>query len=139
MKWCRDKLNIPLSTTVKIENVYKLLSDGLLTNGFRHIEIQKEENGYHARSLEEAIMNVNRALYGIDDSDNSFYFDSGKQKKTNFSLELLTVDSFLDYNIPSYIIDGLIWLNNQDTVKYPVSITVKEKNKRNLTTIMITN
>lgn len=137
MKWCRDKLNIALSTTVKIENVYKLLSEGLLTNGFRHIEIQKEENGYHARSLEEAIMNVNRDLYGIDNFDNSFSFDSEKQKKTSFSLQLLTDNAFSDYKIPSYIKDGLIWLNNQDRVVYPISITVKEKGKRNLTTITL--
>ena len=137
MKWCRDKLNIPLSTSVKIENVYKLLEDGLLTNGFRHIEMQKEEYGYHARSLEEAIMNVNRELFGIVSTDNSFTFDSEKQKKTDFSLQLLTHNDFSSYKIPSYIIDGLIWLNNQDRVVYPINITVKEKNKRKLTTITI--
>lgn len=133
MKWCRDKLNIPLSTSVKIEDVYKLISDDKLTNGFRHIEFQKEENGYHARSLEESIMNVNRKLYGISHSDNTFSFNSKNQKKTNFSLQLLTDDDFLGYQIPSYIVDGLIWLNNQDRVVYPVNITVKEKNKRKLT------
>lgn len=133
MKWCRDKLNIPLSTSVKIEDVYKLISDDKLTNGFRHIEFQKEENGYHARSLEEAIMNVNRNLYDISQSDNTFSFDSENQKKTDFSLQLLTDEDYLGYQIPSYIIDGLIWLNNKDRVVYPVEITVKEKNKRNLT------
>lgn len=133
MKWCRDKLNIPLSTSVKIEDVYKLISDDKLTNGFRHIEFQKEENEYHARSLEEAIMNVNRGLYGISNSDNAFSFDSKSQKKTNFSLQLLTSENYSGYQVPSYIVDGLIWLNNQDKVVYPVEITVKEKNKRNLT------
>lgn len=133
MKWCHDKLNIPLSTTVKIEDVYKLISDDKLTNGFRHIEFQKEENGYHARSLEEAIMNVNRELYGISHSDSNFSFDSEKQKKTNFSLQLLTDDVFLEYQTPSYIVDGLIWLNNQEKIVYPVTITVKEKRKQNLT------
>lgn len=133
MKWCHDKLNIPLSTTVKIEDVYKLISDDKLTNGFRHIEFQKEENGYHARSLEEAIMNVNRELYGISHSDSNFSFDSEKQKKTNFSLQLLTDDDFLEYQTPSYIVDGLIWLNNQEKIVYPVTITVKEKRKQNLT------
>ena len=133
MKWCRDKLNIPLSTSVKIEDVYKLISDDKLTNGFRHIEFQKEENGYHARSLEEAIMNVNRDLYGISHSDSTFSFDSENQKKTNFSLQLLTDNKFLEYQTPSYIADGLIWLNNQDKIVYPVKITVKEKRKQNLT------
>jgi len=133
MKWCHDKLNIPLSTTVKIEDVYKLISNDKLTNGFRHIEFQKEENGYHARSLEEAIMNVNRELYGISHSDSNFSFDSEKQKKTNFSLQLLTDDDFLEYQTPSYIVDGLIWLNNQEKIVYPVTITVKEKRKQNLT------
>jgi putative ATP-dependent endonuclease of OLD family len=133
MKWCRDKLNIPLSISVKIEDVYKLISDDKLTNGFRHIEFQKEENGYHARSLEEAIMNVNRDLYSISHSDSTFSFDSENQKKTNFSLQLLTDDDYLDYQTPSYIVDGLIWLNNQDKVVYPVTITVKEKKKRKLT------
>ena len=78
-------------------------------------------------------MNVNRDLYSISHSDSTFSFDSENQKKTNFSLQLLTDDDYLDYQTPSYIVDGLIWLNNQDKVVYPVTITVKEKNKRKLT------
>ncbi|MCM1009058.1 MAG: AAA family ATPase [Ruminococcus flavefaciens] len=133
MRWCRDKLNIAISTTVKINDVYRLISENSLTNGLRHIEFQKEESGYHARSLEEAIMNANRSLYGIDESETKFSFNSEKEKKTDFSLQLLVENSFSNYIVPSYIVDGLIWLNNQDRISYPVQITVKEKKKRNLT------
>lgn len=137
MRWCRDKLNIALSSTVKIDDVYKLISENFLTNGLRHIEFQKEENGYHARSLEEAIMNVNRSLYDIDASETNFSFNSKSEKKTDFSLQLLADDLFSNYNVPSYIVDGLIWLNDQDKIPYPVQVTTKEKGKRNLTTKII--
>ena len=137
MRWCRDKLNIAFSKTVKIDDVYKLISGNLLTNGFRHIEFQKEEQGYHARSLEEAIMNVNRSLYHIDASETNFSFDSKLEKKTDFSLQLLADDLFYNYKVPSYIVDGLVWLNNHDKIPYPVQITTKEKNKRKLTTTII--
>ena len=35
------------------------------------------------------------------------------EKKTNFALKLLTDSSYIDYKIPLYIHDGLVWLNQQ--------------------------
>lgn len=78
------------------------------TNKFKHIEFQVKEKKYCGRSFEESIMNVNRDIYnlGVDDI---IEFDSDKTKKTDFALELLENE---DYNIPKYIKDGLIWLND---------------------------
>lgn len=139
MRWCHDKLNIALSTPIKIGNVYKLNSADYLTNGIRHIEFQKEENGCHPRSLEEAIMNVNRSFFGIDANTTEIKFDSKEEKKTDFALDLLVNPKFSNYNIPSYIIDGLKWLNAQSKMSHEVKITTKEKGKRQLTEIIISD
>lgn len=133
IKWCHDKLNISLSKKIKIQDVYQLTSEELLTNGCRHIEFQKEQNNYHPRSLEEAIMNVNRDLYGIPETDTNFKFDTKNNKKTDFALTLLMNPKFEKYNIPSYILDGLKWLNKQSKMAKNIKITFKEKRKTSLT------
>lgn len=37
----------------------------------------------------------------------------GKEKKTDFAIKLLVENRYNGYIVPSYIRDGLIWLNGQ--------------------------
>ena len=104
------------------------LTDEQKTNGFRHIEFQLEENGVYPRSLEEATINVNRKLYGIDEDKKDINFDEEEEKKTDFALNLVLGNNSDDYRIPSYIEKGLIWLNEQS--KVPMSVQPKKKLKR---------
>ena len=104
------------------------MSDEQKTNGFRHIEFQLEENGAYPRSLEEAIINVNRKYYGIDEDKKNIDFDEKEEKKTDFALNLVLGKISDDYQIPSYIEKGLIWLNEQS--KIPMPVQPKKKFKR---------
>ena len=79
-----------------------------------HIEFQTTEKGLCGRSLEEAIKNVNRSLYGIDDSCTEEMLEFDDKCKTDFALKLIFEES--DYNVPQYIKDGLVWLNDQDVL-----------------------
>lgn len=79
----------------------------------RHIEFQLMENGYKPRSLEDAILNVNKNLFGLSADDSPVYCESKYGKKTEFALKLLVEEEFKDYAVPSYIEKGLIWLNSQ--------------------------
>ena len=99
----------------------------LHTNGLRHIEFQDEEYGIHPRSLEEAIMNVNRSKFGISKEDVEVNF--GNEKKTDFALKLLMEPQYADYTIPSYIVNGLIWLNQQAKMPKKKMPTRKYKRK----------
>lgn len=110
-KWCRKVLGIQEGVTVRINQILDLTADQH-TDGFRHLEFEKEENGFHPRSLEDAIMNCNRALYDIPEGANPD-FSSINVKKTDFALQLLVEDKYTGYSVPSYIRDGLTWLNNQ--------------------------
>ena len=110
-RWCRKALGINEGTTVQIEQILGM-TEGQHTDGYRHLEFQKVENGFHPRSLEDAIMNCNRVLFNIGDGENPD-FASGTDKKTDFALKLLMESGFISYHVPSYIRDGLTWLNNQ--------------------------
>ena len=57
-------------------------------------------------------MNCNRMLFGITEVDD-LDFSRKNEKKTDFALKLLVEDQYTGYSIPSYIRDGLIWLNRQ--------------------------
>lgn len=111
-KWCRKVLGIQEEVTVRIDQILGLTIDQH-TDGFRHLEFEKEENGFHPRSLEDAIMNCNRVLFGITEVAD-LDFSNKNEKKTDFALKLLVEDQYTEYSIPSYIRDGLIWLNRQD-------------------------
>lgn len=110
-RWCRKVLGINEGTTVQIEQILGMTEEQY-TDGYRHLEFQKEENGFHPRSLEDAIMNCNRALFKINDGEDPD-FANRSDKKTDFALKLLMEGEFISYHVPSYIRDGLIWLNNQ--------------------------
>ena len=115
-RWCHDVYNIAISNTVPIEKIIELSNDDKKrTNGYIHIEFQKEENGYHPRSLEDAIINSNRKMFGKSEAD-WIDFDEMGLKKTDFAIELLVNPQYEGYIVPSYIHDGLVWLNNQSKV-----------------------
>ena len=109
--WCRRKYHI--AGTVPITKVQELAVDEeKRIEGLRRLEFQREENGFHPRSLEEAIQNVNRGLFGKADTE-VLDFSKESDKKTDFALRLLTDDKYANYQLPSYIHDGLVWLNKQ--------------------------
>jgi len=87
-----------------------------------------EENGAYPRSLEEAIMNVNREYYGIETEERDIDFDENEERKTDFALDLILGDISDNYQVPSYIEKGLVWLNGQS--KAPDSVKVKKKLRR---------
>ena len=77
-----------------------------------HIEFQTTEDGSCGHSCEEAIRNVNRTHYGLGDSPTERRCSSlqGKVK------QILRLNSFVNMKImlaPTYIKDGLVWLNDQ--------------------------
>ncbi|HOS57586.1 MAG TPA: ATP-dependent endonuclease [Bacteroidales bacterium] len=89
---------------------------------------QQEENGYHARSFEDAFIHLNRKFItsnknefrGIknaskfDDKDQTAYdlASSCIKKKTHFALDILynSDSNFSNWKIPAYIKNGLLWL-----------------------------
>ena len=115
-RWCKRKFHI--SKNVPIEKVYELEKDEQYRiEGMRRIEFQHEEFNFHPRSLEESIQNVNQSLFETG-KDEKFDFSKEINKKTDFALSLLMDDKYRDYDIPSYIRDGLVWLNNQTGDKF---------------------
>lgn len=95
---------VSLSAIVTLEEMKK-------THGICHIEFQTCESGICGRSLEEAIINVNRALYAIGENPKEEDVCFSGKKKTDFALELLLEKS--NYNVPAYIQNGLCWLDEQ--------------------------
>lgn len=126
-RWGHDVLNVALSNKIDLKDILGL-TDEQKTNGLVHIEFQREENSTYPRSLEEAIMNVNREHYGIAEDVMEIDFDEKKEKKTDFALNLVFGKISDDYRIPSYIEKGLVWLNNQS--KMPTYVKPKRKYKR---------
>lgn len=108
--WVRSVKNITGKGEVLLQDIVNL-SDNEKTNDKVHIEFQLEENGLCGRSLEEAIKNVNRKFYKLrqDITEKDLKFD--KKSKTDFALDLITKRP--DYEIPQYIKNGLVWLNEQ--------------------------
>ena len=80
-----------------------------------HIEYQTMENGLCGHSLEEAIRNVNRSHYGLDDTATETDLEFDEKSKTDFALKLIYECE--DYTIPTYIRSGLVWLNNQKVLE----------------------
>ena len=111
-KWCHDVFQIPVTSKVPIERVLELVNnESKKINGTRRIEFQKQEGSFHPRSLEEAIINVNREMFGRS-ADEIINFANEDEKKTDFAISLLFDTKYENYQIPSYIKDGLIWLCN---------------------------
>ena len=89
---------------------------------------QQEEGDYHARSFEDAFIDINRTFINnkkdnfqglqnrklFDNEEKSPYDLANKciKKKTHFALDILyhSNKDFNNWNIPTYIKDGLLWL-----------------------------
>lgn len=111
-RWMKRIKGISESSKTKIDlaEIVALSSDKK-TDGKCHIEYQIKENGLCGRSLEEAIMNVNRDIYNISEPVNEDKLTFSEKSKTDFALNLIINNP--NYEIPKYIKDGLVWLNNQ--------------------------
>lgn len=110
--WVRRELGMKKEENVPLDIIIGL-DDEKKTNGRCHIEYQTHENGLCGRSLEEAIINANRALFGLEEDITEEDLNWGNKKKTDFALELLFDKS--DYQVPAYIQSGLCWLDEQST------------------------
>ncbi len=110
----------------------KLKQHSIETNNINlKIAYQKEENGYHARSFEDAFLKVNLAilkankdnLEGLQNTDRLESFDEDSNKfyeltnnildaKADFATSLLynALSKDIIYTIPLYIEEGLKWL-----------------------------
>ncbi|GJM57598.1 hypothetical protein EROP_12910 [Erysipelotrichaceae bacterium OPF54] len=85
------------------------------TQGKCHIEFQCKENGLCGHSLEEAIRNVNRGYFQLDGDIKEEDLEFKGKCKTDFALELIYRNE--NYIIPSYIKNGLIWLNDENVLE----------------------
>lgn len=109
-RWCHDVFQIAITSSISLDCVLELANDDeKRTNGTRRIEFQKQEGAFHPRSLEEAIINVNREMFGRS-ADEIIDFSESDEKKTDFAINLLFDPRYENYQIPSYIKDGLVWL-----------------------------
>lgn len=110
--WVRKLKGLPEDDNTKIDlKEITSMSATDKTKDKCHIEFQTEEYNLCGRSLEEAIRNVNRAHYGLGDSPTEAKLEFSGKSKTDFALNLIC--EYNDYAIPSYIKDGLVWLNDQ--------------------------
>jgi len=89
---------------------------------------QQEEEGYHARSFEDAFIHLNRKfvtenkkdfqglknrkLFDVEDNDAYLLASECIDKKTHFALDILyhSDENFSNWSIPAYIKNGLLWL-----------------------------
>lgn len=108
--WIKRVKGWGASKKISLSNIQHM-KDGNKTINRIHLEFQTAENGLCGRSLEEAIRNVNRSIYGLTSTATEDELTFKEKSKTEFALNLIFDNS--NYNIPKYIKDGLIWLNNQ--------------------------
>lgn len=105
-------------------------------------QCKEDSSTYVARSLEEAIINRNKdffaSKYKIEEDEklvqDSFYLLKGKDiaqslpynlapasgEKTDFTFDLMTFDESgtnLEWNVPKYISEGLVWLSKNETAE----------------------
>ena len=110
--WMRKIKGIPQNSKDKIYLAdITAATDAEKTLRKCHIEYQTSENGICGRSLEEAIMNVNRSHYGLTEPVAEEDLEFTEKSKTDFALNLICNNP--NYSIPQYIKNGLIWLNRQ--------------------------
>lgn len=114
--WMRQIKSLPEDDTTPIDlSEIIAMTSTQKTKGKCHIEFQTKENGLCGRSLEESIINVNRNHYGLNEpvTEESLVFK--EKSKTDFALRLIFDKP--DYEIPQYIKDGLLWLNEQKVLE----------------------
>lgn len=110
--WVRENkvLEEDDETRIKLTEITSMTPDKK-TRGKCHLEFQTKEQELCGHSLEEAIRNVNRSHYGLDDDITEDDLEFTGKSKTDFALDLIY--ECADYTIPDYIKSGLVWLNNQ--------------------------
>ena len=114
--WMRKNKGIAETDKTKIELTEIIsMTDDNKTIGKCHIEFLTSEAGLCGHSLEEAIRNVNRSHYNLDENATEADLEFDGKSKTDFALDLIY--GCTDYAIPSYIKAGLIWLNNQKVLE----------------------
>lgn len=114
--WVRKNKGIAENDKTKIELTEIIsMTDDNKTIGKCHIEFQTSEEGLCGHSLEEAIRNVNRSHYNLDENATEADLEFNGKSKTDFALNLIY--ECTDYAIPSYIKAGLIWLNDQKVLE----------------------
>ncbi|MCH5315617.1 MAG: AAA family ATPase [Eubacterium sp.] len=109
----RNRKKLVASAKITIDEIKALTSDEKTLDKV-HLEFQTTENGLCGRSLEESIINVNRELFKILEPINENKIEFKGKSKTEFALNLIL--DIEEYNIPNYIKDGLIWLNEQAVI-----------------------
>ena len=106
----------------KVDGVWTNQADGRLC-----VVYQTIENGYNARSFEDAFIHINKDY--VNDKKDSFrglqnrkHFDNGLgayeladkciKKKTHFALDIIyhSNEELSNWQVPSYIKEGLLWL-----------------------------
>lgn len=108
--WMRKVKKLTEKDKVNLADIISL-PDTEKTIEKTHIEYQIEENGLCGRSLEESIQNVNRATFELTGTLTECDLEFTGTSKTEFALNLIFDTP--DYNIPQYIKNGLVWLNDQ--------------------------
>lgn len=114
--WMREVKSLPQTSRKQIKLAEIIaLKDEEKTRGKCHIEFQTTENGLCGRSLEEAIKNVNRKHYKLNGTikEDDLIFD--EKSKTDFALNLIC--NCPQYEVPQYIKNGLVWLNEQKVLE----------------------
>lgn len=106
----------------KVDNTWIAQENGKLC-----ITYQTTESGYNARSFEDAFIHINREFVNSNkdkfkglknkelfETDNDAYDLAAKciKKKTYFAMDIIfhTNETFNNWEIPSYIKEGLLWL-----------------------------
>lgn len=106
----------------KVDNTWTAQENGKLC-----ITYQTTESGYNARSFEDAFIHINREFVNSNkdkfkglknkelfETDNDAYDLAAKciKKKTYFAMDIIfhTNETFNNWEIPSYIKEGLLWL-----------------------------
>ena len=114
--------NLPNKLFNKVDGAWTNQADGKLS-----VVYQTEENGYNARSFEDAFIHLNKEY--VNDNIDSFkgiqnraQFKNGLgayelaeqciKKKTHFALDILyhSNEEYSNWEIPTYIKEGLLWL-----------------------------
>ena len=110
-EWVKNKKGI-LAVSLTI---IKSLTDQEKTSNNIHIEFQTDENGLCGRSLEEAIINVNRVKYKLPTNVTEGDIEFKQKSKTDFILDLITGND--GYIAPKYILNGLKWLKEAKSLR----------------------
>lgn len=113
--WMRKHKNLREddTSTINLSEIVALTAEEK-TRGTCHVEFQTSEYGLCGRSLEESIMNVNRTHYELAEPLTEETLSFEEKSKTDFALNLITKKP--DYEIPNYIKNGLVWLNDQQVL-----------------------